>query len=71
MDRDLIILISVAALFVAVFALFINMLIFALYYSVFKRVRMNRQVKKELKRVLQENHTALVPACRENGVADV
>ncbi|UNE53951.1 hypothetical protein [Bartonella machadoae] len=71
MRGDLIALVIMIALIVAIFAVFINMLIFALFYSVFKRERMNNQVKKELKRVLQENQTALVPPCRENSTADV
>lgn len=55
MDSDLIVLIIVGGLFVAVFIIFINMFIFALYYSVFKRARMYFLLRKELKRVLKYN----------------
>ncbi len=55
MDSDLIVLIIVGGLFVAFFIIFINMLIFALYYSVFKRARMYFLLRKELKRVLKYN----------------
>ncbi len=55
MGIDLIGLMIVGGLFVAVFAVFISMLIFALYYSVFKRARMYCRLRKELKRVLQHD----------------
>lgn len=55
MGSDLIGLMIAGGLFVAVFIIFIDILIFALYYSVFKRVRMYCLLRKELKRVLQHN----------------
>ncbi|WP_026501461.1 hypothetical protein [Bartonella vinsonii] len=60
MSSDLKIIIIIGILFAAVFAVFIDMFIFTLYYSVLKRAKIYCQIRKEIKRVRKQHNTPLV-----------